>query len=226
VNGHDPLDTTEAPSQVPPALSEPSFPWPPSRGSAFLDTLGRTWAESLFQPARFFASMPLHASLGMAMLFQIGMGYAGAGADLFWRTALPAPSVFGFTVPETAAQAVATFLLAGPLSLILAVIAACLVHIGLIIFGARRHHADSTLRVLLFASSTYLFQILPVIGGAVAAIWWLVIVIVGIREVHGTSTGRAAAAVLIPALALATVATVVIMALLVAGVAIGLLAGN
>jgi hypothetical protein len=43
---------------------------------------------------------------------------------------------------------------------------------------------------------------IPILGGLVALVWGVILSILGIREVHNTTTGKAALVVLIPAIVL------------------------
>lgn len=56
----------------------------------------------------------------------------------------------------------------------------------------------ATFRVVSYVSATSLIGWFPIIGGLVAGIWGIVLSIFGIREIHNTTTGRAALVVLIP----------------------------
>jgi hypothetical protein len=58
----------------------------------------------------------------------------------------------------------------------------------------------ATFRVVCYASSPEVFQIVPICGGLVGGVWGFAISVVGLREVHRTTTGKAAAAVLLPGL--------------------------
>ena len=58
---------------------------------------------------------------------------------------------------------------------------------------------ESTFRVIAYSSgSTALFYAVPFCGGLVAFIWSLVVQIIGVKEIHGTTTGTAVMAVLLP----------------------------
>jgi hypothetical protein len=57
---------------------------------------------------------------------------------------------------------------------------------------------EATFRVTSYSSVTTLVSWIPIIG-LIANLYGLYLAIVGIREVHGTTTGRAALVVLIPA---------------------------
>ncbi len=219
MNGDSPdLDeTTET-------LAPPEFPWPPQPDTSTLDALAETWSEVVRRPARFYSRLPLGARLGPAMVFLIVLSYAGAGADLFWGEVLPSRDwLWSDTLGTSRSEAVIAFLFAGPLALAFTVLLAGLVQTGLIVFGARQQSARETLHVLLYASATSLFQLIPWVGTLVGSIWWAVVTVVGVREVHRCSTGRAAAATFVPIFAVAMVFTALVLVAVFLGLVSGLL---
>jgi hypothetical protein len=58
---------------------------------------------------------------------------------------------------------------------------------------------ETTFRVLAFSNVTALISWIPILGSLVGGIWYVVLSVFGVREGHATSTGKAAAIVLIPA---------------------------
>jgi hypothetical protein len=56
---------------------------------------------------------------------------------------------------------------------------------------------EATFRVSSYASVIRLISWIPILGGLVAFVWGAVLSILGIREVHATTTGRTALEVLI-----------------------------
>jgi hypothetical protein len=75
-----------------------------------------------------------------------------------------------------------------------------ILHVCLMIVRGNRKGFEATFRVIAYAMGTQIFGIIPFLGGAVGAIWALVIEIIGLRESHGISTGRAALAIFLPIL--------------------------
>ena len=55
--------------------------------------------------------------------------------------------------------------------------------------------------VVAYTQATQLFGIIPIVGGFIASIYALVLHIIGLREAHEITTGRAALAVFIPVIA-------------------------
>ncbi len=94
------------------------------------------------------------------------------------------------------------FLLAPLVSLVGLAVLSVIIHVALVVFGGARNGFGASLRALAYAAGAQLLVIVPVLGIFLALGWWLVLAVVGLREVHGTSTGRAAAAVLVPPLVL------------------------
>lgn len=72
-------------------------------------------------------------------------------------------------------------------------------HLGLMIVGGNQRNFEATFRVAAYAmGSTAIFNVLPGVGPAVGGVWAIVVAIIGLRELHGTTTGKAAFAVLWP----------------------------
>jgi hypothetical protein len=68
----------------------------------------------------------------------------------------------------------------------------------MLIVGSRNSGFEGTFRVGAYSSVTSLVSWIPVIGW-IASLYGIYLAIMGIREVHNTSTGKAAIVVLIPA---------------------------
>ena len=85
----------------------------------------------------------------------------------------------------------------------------------MLIVGSRNAGFEGTFRVVTYSSVTSLVSWLPFIGW-IASLYGIYLAIVGIREVHTTTTGKAALVVLIPA----AVILVLILILIAAGVAL------
>jgi hypothetical protein len=67
----------------------------------------------------------------------------------------------------------------------------------MLIVGSGNSGYEATFRVGAYAAVTYLVSWIPYIGW-IAGLYGIYLAIVGIREVHGTTTGKAAMVVLIP----------------------------
>jgi hypothetical protein len=84
-----------------------------------------------------------------------------------------------------------------------------------LIAGSRRSGFGGTLRVSAYAYLTSLVSWIPYVGW-IASLYSIYLAIVGIREVHNTSTGRATIIVLMPA--------IVVLLLALAAIVLGIFA--
>ena len=79
----------------------------------------------------------------------------------------------------------------------------------MLIVGSRNSGFEATFRVVAYSAVTSLVSWIPFIGG-ILSLYGIYLGIVGIREVHDTTTGRAALVVLIPAAVLFLIALALI----------------
>jgi hypothetical protein len=176
-----------------------AFPWPPRPDDSVFEAWGRTWSGASLAPRPFFAALPRSGSLGAAVLYYLSIGIPVAGVQLFW-------SMLGGGNGDDVVQAGNALAAWGPLVeflispiylLVSLFLSAGVVHLMLKLFGATGGFGVTT-RTFAFAYSPQILGIVPVAGAIAGFIWMVVVAIVGVREAHGTTTGRAAAAILIP----------------------------
>jgi hypothetical protein len=84
----------------------------------------------------------------------------------------------------------------------------------MLIVGSGNSGFEATFRVGAYATVTSLVSWIPIIGW-IASLYGIYLAIMGVREVHGTTTGRAALVVLLP---IAVIGFLVIVLLIVLGV--------
>lgn len=202
--GHAAGDAEPIVSPSDPGIS--AFPWPPSGGDSAIDAWGRTWHGASLKPRRFFSTMPHGGSLGAAVLYYLTIGIAVAGAHLFWAMVGgagegPVDSVAGAPGASETWAPLVDFLTAPVLLLLSLFLAAGVTHLLLRVFGGTQPDTGvygTTVRVFAYAYSPQLLGVIPDIGVVAGFVWMVVVAIVGLSAAHRTSTGRAAAAVLIP----------------------------
>jgi hypothetical protein len=101
-------------------------------------------------------------------------------------------------------EAIVSFLASLILTPIFAVVAlfigAGIIHL-LVVLIARPMSTgfETTFRVIAYSNVTSLITWVPILGALVGSIWSIVLLVLGVREGHATSTGKAAVIVLIPA---------------------------
>ena len=82
----------------------------------------------------------------------------------------------------------------------------------MLIVGSRNAGFEGTFRVGAYSAVTTLVSWIPIIG-LIASLYGIYLAIVGIREVHNTTTGRAALVVLIPAVVVILLVLLIIAAI-------------
>jgi hypothetical protein len=82
----------------------------------------------------------------------------------------------------------------------------------MLIIGSRNAGFEGTFRVGAYSAVTSLVSWIPIIG-LIASLYGIYLAIVGMREVHNTTTGKAALVVLIPAVVVILLALLIIAAI-------------
>ena len=160
--------------------------------------------DVLVDPANTFRKMRLSGDMASPLVFALILGSIGIIAACGWNIftqgfkALPGPhGVEAFAI-STGVNIV--FMVISPLFVLAGLfIGAGILHLCLMITGGEKNGFEATFRVMAYAAgATALFQIVPFCGGLIGGIWSIVAQIIGAREMHETTTGKAVFAVLLP----------------------------
>jgi hypothetical protein len=73
-----------------------------------------------------------------------------------------------------------------------------IVHLCLMLVGGANQAYLVTFKTMCYVETASLANLIPFCGSYVSPIWSVVLAVVGLREVHRTTTGKAALAVLLP----------------------------
>ena len=159
----------------------------------------------LLDPTAFFRSMRQTGGLGAPLTFGIAGTLLGSLIGSLWQLMFLSGDMFPH--PDAAGDAAAAALVSSgcvvvfvPIGAVLGMfIGAAIYHVMLLLLGAARQPFETTMRVVAYSmGSTSLLHILPVCGAFIATVWAIVAYIIGLAQAHEISTGKAAAAVLIP----------------------------
>jgi hypothetical protein len=96
-------------------------------------------------------------------------------------------------------------------------IVAAVLHLFVLLVGGARSSTsgfEGTFRVVGYASTASVAQVIPFIGGLIAIVWWIYIAAKGIQRMHRTTSGRALAAILLPMAAVAVCIFIAMIAVL------------
>ena len=177
--------------------------------NSFVDVVRRV----AFQPAAFFSGLPRQGSLLNPLVFAlicIEVSVILVGLLTFIDVPGGITSLFG----ARGNQGVLAFLV----GLVLAPIAgtvgvfltALVTHLLVIIVVGPGHSGfGATFRIVAYSSVTSLVGWIPFIGW-IASLYRLYLATVGIREMHGTTTGRALLVVLLPAILILVLVVVLV----------------
>jgi hypothetical protein len=173
-------------------------PW--ESGEGFIGAFFTTSREALFSPTKFFKKVAAGQGYGFPLIYAIIAGIIGIGVSTLWQWLL-----LSRFIPLEGIQALpygislAFILVMMPIGLILSILIwSALFHLFLMIVGGNKKGFQSTFRAISYTFSVSLFQIIPIIGGFIVFIYGFILTIIGVREGHGISTGRATLAVFLP----------------------------
>lgn len=175
-----------------------SCPWEDMENLGFFEGLLQTLQQSLFATTKFFAKLPLRGGLLNPLLYALIVGTAGNMAA--YLTGLATGGAIPFIGQDGLSGSMMVFigLLIPPMILFTVFLWALILQGTLFLVGGANEDFEATFRVVCYTSAADLINAIPVLGGLIALVWKTYMTIIGLREVHRTSTGRAAAAVILP----------------------------
>ncbi len=208
------------PSGAPPTPQAQALPWE-QPGYPVLEGLYETAKLVLSAPSQAFARMSLTGSLGRPLMYAVILGWIGVIANQAYSLAfrsvihgmlatLPGyrPGLM-FGLPAFATVGI---MIVAPIFVLIGVfIGSAILHLFLMLVGGANTGFASTVRVLCYAETVQILQVVPFCGGIIAFVWALVLWIIGLAVAHRTTQGKAALAVLLP-LALCCACLVVLVA--------------
>ena len=107
-----------------------------------------------------------------------------------------------------------------PLQVLLQIyVGGAILHLCLKVTRGANAPFEATCRLLAYAAGPAILAIIPICGAIVAGFWALVVQIVGAKEMHETTYGRAILAVLLPLIVICGCVFVILVPLMMAGLA-------
>jgi hypothetical protein len=181
-------------------------PWEDREARGFFGGLFKNLNEALFRPSEFFRKMPVTGGLTDPLLYALIIGMAGLMFSVIWQISLkgamqdmlPGMQAAGsHPIFQGIGMAILAFL--SPFLIIIGLfIAAGILHVFLMMVKGARNNYEATFRVVAYSYSVNIFFVVPFCGGLLAAVWAIVLYIIGLREAHEISGGKAAFAVFFP----------------------------
>jgi hypothetical protein len=191
---------------TPPDAARSKTSWEDRSTNGFFNGLFKTVNQVLFSPSAFFKKMPVTGGLTDPLLYAMIVGTVGLLFLSVWRIVLNDP-MQGFVTPEmSAAGRGLSSNVASPLGtammpfllIIWLFIVSGMLHLFVMIVGGARAGFEATFRVVSYSVSPFLFMVIPYCGVLITPLWALSLFMIGIRDAHETTGGKATAAVLFP----------------------------
>jgi hypothetical protein len=147
----------------------------------------------LLDPAATFKTVRREGGFGAPLVYYLVGSLLSVVASVIWQLA----GLGGFG--GYSGNAISTLVLGAVVVTAGLFIGSGIVHLVLMLLGGARFGYETTLRTLAYAyGSSAPIGLVPFCGGLIAAVWGLFCAILGLAEMHETSTGKAAGAILIP----------------------------
>jgi hypothetical protein len=167
--------------------------------NSFVDVVRRV----VFQPAAFFAGLPRQGSLLNPLVFAlicIEISVILVGLLTFIDVPGGITSLFGARGNQGFLAFVGGLVLAPIAGAVGVFLTALVTHLlVMVVVGSGHSGFGATFRIIAYSSVTSLVGWIPFIGW-IASLYRLYLATVGIREMHGTTTGKALLVVLLPAI--------------------------
>lgn len=202
-----------SPEQPPAAPPAPGCPWEEMERIGFWKGLWDTITGVLFNPSDFFARMPVVGGIGRPLLFGLLVGSVSSIVESLvglsgwlwpmWLRHYPGMPEFQEFIPFWASRTALLPLVAlsAPMAVLVGMFLwAGIIHLCLMLVGGAQRGFEATFRVVAYSEAASLFRILPFCGGLVAIPWMIVVQVIGFKQAHQISSGKAIGAMVMPLL--------------------------
>jgi hypothetical protein len=163
----------------------------------------QTFKAVLFSPARFFGTMSFEGGMKEPLAFGLLLGSIGSMFGLFWHFLMTSGGLLAFG-HEFIGQFTMSILFIGimilsPLFVTITIFfTSAILHVLLLMLKAGTNGFEATFRVVSYSQAAQILGLVPFIGGFIGGIWFLIVQVIGLREIHETSYLRIIIALLIP----------------------------
>lgn len=166
----------------------------------------RSYGRIITAPSGFFARVPWNRPLARPLLFYLIVVIVSAFLSLILTALVGVPegledvfSSYELGIEMSGGAIALVTFFATPFILLVALLVNTLVlHLFVAMLARERRSLGATARVICYAIAPYPVSAIPLVGPLASSLWITVLVILGLKQAHRTTVGRAAAAVLIP----------------------------
>jgi len=222
------------PPSTPPTTSPANpLPWEARDSRGMVQSFLDTWGMFLSRPQEAWDRARESGDLASPLFFGLVVCWISLLVQKAIASLIAAPLLPGFLgrrfpglferLPMGRMGAVGLIVQAivSPIAILIGLfLGAAILHVCCMIVGAltgSRSGFEGTFRVVAYSEAAYVAAVVPVVGGFVALVWWIVLAVMGLQRMHHTTSGKAIAAIVIP---LVLCCGVAIAAMLMIGAAI------
>lgn len=183
--------------------------WEDRERTGFFGGMLTTLKETLFTPTEFFRKMNVTGGIADPLLYAMIVGVVGIMVSYVWQVLfqdaflgyLPSDVKGTVGIGSLGNIGLAFVAIIVPFVVIISLFLwSGVLHLLLLIVRGANNGFEATFRAVAYSSSTFIFLTIPFCGWPLYWVWRMVIAIIGLKEAHGTSGGKASFAVLFPLL--------------------------
>lgn len=164
-----------------------------------------TIREVLFSPSAAFRALRADKRIFNAFLFSLICGSVGFLSSSFWQSLvdwsrfIPGGHSLTFSMGRGPLYWLAMACIAPCVTGFFLFLGAAAIHLCLLLTGAGKKGFPVTFRIMAYSSgATSLFSLIPILGMFAGFVWFVVILVIGVREAHGNTLARSLFAVFLP----------------------------
>jgi len=203
--------------QVREISSEEYTPW--ESGEGFTSAFYQTTVGSLFSPTRFFKKISSGQGYWSPLIYGLITGIIGNGCAILWFWLFMVQLIPLDRIPFQHSLSILRLIIPLPFQVAIAIfIGSAIIHLCLMIVRGNNNGYRTTFRAVAYSHSGYLFGIIPFVGMVVGGIYAFILTVIGVREGHNISTGKAVLAVLLPVI---VIFVLIVVAVVLATIFIG-----
>jgi hypothetical protein len=195
----------------PPGAPSNPIPWENRDQLGFVQALVENVKLFTVNPKEAFARTREQGDYASPILYVVILSVVVGIINWIWSLVFTAPmgtflppeaqEQFGWMMTMMAGGGIINVILAPIMALIGLFIGAAILHLCLMLvqgLAESRAGFEGTVRVISYAYIANLANIVPVVGGLIALVWSLILLVIGFSTMHRTTQGKAIAAVLVP----------------------------
>ncbi len=177
-------------------------PWENRSDLGIWQGIFQTFKSVLFSPKVLFSSMAFSEGMGEPFAFGLLFGSIGTMFSIFWQFLAISGKLISLSPVIELFPVNIIFIgiiIITPIFVIMSMfINGGIMHLCLRVVRGGNNDFEGTFRVVAFSQATQILGVIPFIGGMIGSLWNMVILIIGLKEIHETSYLRVTAALLIP----------------------------